>query len=70
MEETENMSGKNVRAVNNLYLDRNLPPVRITKGTVYNVEDVVENCIILHTDGGPSFLVDMYTFERTFEAVL
>ena len=70
MEGTENMSGKSVRAVNNLYLDRNLPPVRILKGMVYNVEDVVENCIILHSDGGPSFLVDMYTFEHTFEAMI
>ena len=64
------MNERSVRAVNSFYLDRNLPPVRITKGMVYNVEEVVENCIILNTDGGPSFLVDMYTFERMFEAVI
>ena len=64
------MKGKSVKAVSNLYLDRNLPPVRITKGTVYNVEEVVENCIILNTDDGPSFLVDMSTFERVFEVVI
>ena len=42
MEGAETMSGKSVRAVSNLYLDRNLPPVRIMKGMVYNVEDVAD----------------------------
>ncbi len=62
------MSNKRVMARDNLDLFWNLPAVKIRKDAVYNVEDVVENCIILNSDNGPSFLVDMYTFENLFIA--
>ena len=43
---------------------------RISAKTGQNVEAVLENGVILYTDGGERFMIDLETFENGFEAVL
>ena len=41
----------------------------LAKGSVYGVEAVLDNGIILYTDLGDRFMIDLATFEAGFEAV-
>ena len=63
------MDIKRVRTVEEIVFDRADPPVTLPKGCVYSVEAVLENGIILYTDGGERFMIDLATFEAGFEAV-
>lgn len=63
------MSEKRVRNIDVIELDEHVPPLRLEKGGEFIVEDVVENYIILRSEDGPSFMVDLPTFEVGFEAV-
>ena len=63
------MSEKRVRTIEVIELEQHNPPLRLEKGSQYIVEDVVESWIILRSEDGPSFMVDLPTFEVGFEAV-
>ena len=64
------MGDKRVRTIEEIVFERARPPVTLPKGSVYGVETVLENGIILYTDGGERFMIDLETFENGFEAVL
>jgi hypothetical protein len=64
------MDEKRVRTIEEIVFDRVQPPVTLAKGSVYGVEAVLENGVILYTDGGERFMIDLETFENGFEAVL
>ena len=61
---------KRVRTIEEIVFDRADPPVILEKGRVYGVEAVLENGIILYTEAGERFMIDLDTFERGFEAVM
>lgn len=63
------MDEKRVRTVEEIVFENADPPVILPKGSVYGVEAVLENGIILHTDEGERFMIDLTTFENGFEAV-
>ena len=62
------MDERRVRAVDDIVFDRADPPVTLKKGSVYAVEAVLEGGIILYTDSGERFMIDLNTFEAGFEA--
>ena len=64
------MEVKRVRTVEEIVFDRSDPPVTLEKGSIYNVEAVLDGGIILYTDDGERFMIDLTTFENGFEAVL
>lgn len=64
------MDQKRVRTVEEIVFDRADPPVTLPKGSVYEVEAVLENGIILYTEAGDRFMIDLSTFENGFEAVM
>lgn len=64
------MEMKKVRTAEEIVFDRVDPPVTLEKGSVYGVEAVLDNGIILCTDAGERFMIDLVTFENGFEAVL
>lgn len=63
------MFDKRVRTVEEIIFETAEPPVTLPKGTVYNVEAVLDNGVILYTDEGDRFIIDFKTFEDGFEAV-
>ena len=60
---------KRVRTVEEIVFEQTDPPVTLPKGRVYSVEAVLDNGIILYTDSGDRFMIDLATFEAGFEAV-
>lgn len=60
---------KRVRTVEEIVFERADPPVTLPKGSVYSVEAVLEGGIILYTEEGERFMIDLSTFEEGFEAV-
>ena len=60
---------KRVRTVEEIVFERAAPPVTLPKGSVYSVEAVLEGGIILYTEEGERFMIDLATFEEGFEAV-
>ena len=64
------METRRVRTIEEIVFDRADPPVTLPKGCTYNVEAVLNNGIILYTDEGDRFMIDLETFESGFEAVL
>lgn len=63
------MEEKRVRTVDDIVFAQADPPVTLAKGSVYLVEEVVGDWIILREEDGPSFMIDQITFEAGFEAV-
>ena len=63
------MDEKRVRPVEEIVFERAAPPVTLPKGSVYSVEAVREGGIILYTEEGERFMIDLATFEEGFEAV-
>ena len=63
------MSDKRVRTIEEIVFETADPPVTLPKGTVYCVEAVLDNGIILYTEDGDRFGIDLKTFEDGFEAV-
>lgn len=63
------MDVKRVRTIDDIVFDRADPPVTLPRGSVYSVEAVMENGIILCDDAGERFMIDLTTFENGFEAV-
>ena len=63
------MLDKRVRTVEEIIFETADPPVNLPKGTVYCVEAVLDNGIILYTEDGDRFAIDLKTFEDGFEAV-
>jgi len=63
------METKRVRTVEEIVFEGAEPTVTLAKGSVYNVEAVLDNGIILYTDAGERFMIDLATFEEGFEAV-
>ena len=61
---------KRVRTVEDIVFDRADPPVTLPRGSVYSVEAVLDGGIILYTDDGDRFMIDLVTFENGFEAVM
>ncbi len=59
---------KEVRALYDILLDKTGPGQKLEKGSVCEVEEVVENCVILRREDGSSCMVDLLDFERGFEA--
>ena len=64
------MEEKKVMASDDIIFEDAHPVVRITKGTVFLVEEVVQGGVILNTSEGERYLIDFDTFEAGFEAVL
>ena len=64
------MDEKHVRTIEEIVFEQAQPPVTLPKGSVYGVEAVLENGVILFTDEGERFMIDLETFENGFEAVL
>ena len=64
------MADRRVRTVDDIVFETADPPVTLAKGSVYGVEAVLENGVILYTDGRERFMIDLETFENGFEAVL
>ena len=64
------MEEKRVRTIEEIVFESADPPVTLKKGEVYRVEAVLPGGIILYTDGGERFMIDLDTFEKGFEAVL
>ena len=60
---------RRVRTVEEIVFEKADPPVTLAKGSVYGVEAVLDNGIILYTDSGDRFMIDLATFEAGFEAV-
>ena len=60
---------KRVRTVEEIVFEQSDPPVTLAKGSVYGVETVLDNGIILFTEAGDRFMIDLATFEAGFEAV-
>ena len=63
------MFDKRVRTVDEIIFERTDPPVTLPKGTVYCIEAVLDNGVILYTEDGDRFSIDLKTFEDGFEAV-
>ena len=63
------MGIRRVRTVEEIVFESADPPVTLPKGSVYSVEAVLEKGIILYTDEGERFMIDLPTFEQGFEAV-
>ena len=63
------MDEKRVRTIEEIVFEQAQPPVTLPKGSVYGVEAVLDNGIILYTDSGDRFMIDLATFEAGFEAV-
>ena len=63
------MDEKRVRTVEEIIFEHADPPVILPKGSEYLVEAVLEKGIILYTDEGDRFMIDLTTFENGFEAV-
>lgn len=61
---------KRVRTVEEIVFESADPPVTLEKGRVFGVEAVLDQGIILYTDDGDRFMIDLDTFERGFEAVM
>lgn len=59
---------RRVRTVEDIVFEQSDPPVTLAKGSVYSVEAVLDNGIILYTDSGERFMIDLKTFEAGFEA--
>jgi len=64
------MEVKRVRTIEEIVFDRADPPVTLEKGSIYSVEAVLDKGIILYTDDGERFMIDLNTFESGFEAVM
>ena len=64
------METRRVRTVEQIVFENADPPVTLEKGSVYGVEAVMEGGIILFTEDGERFMIDLQTFENGFEAVL
>lgn len=63
------MNEKRVRTIDEIVFDRTDSPVTLPKGSVYGVEAVLDGGIILYTEAGERFMIDLTTFESGFEAV-
>lgn len=63
------MNPKRVRTIEEIIFEQVDPPEVLPKGSEYWVESVQENGIILFTDDGDRFMIDLMTFENGFEAV-
>ena len=61
---------KRVRTVEEIVFESADPPVTLEKGRVFGVEAVLDQGIILYTEDGDRFMIDLDTFERGFEAVM
>ncbi|MDO4866374.1 MAG: hypothetical protein Q4C10_07420 [Clostridia bacterium] len=64
------MNEKRVRTVDEIVFEQADPPVALAKGSVYTVEAVLENGVVLRTEQGERFMIDLNTFELGFEAAL
>ena len=60
---------RRVRTLDEIVFETADPPVTLPKGHVYGVEAVLDNGVILYTDAGDRFMIDLSTFETGFEAV-
>ena len=63
------METRRVRTIEDIVFDRADPPVTLPGGSVYSVEAVLQHGVILYTDAGDRFMIDLATFEIGFEAV-
>ena len=57
-----------VKALHSIRLEGTETAEMLEKGSVCQVEEVVENCVILRREDGSSCMVDLLDFERGFEA--
>ena len=64
------MQDRRVRTIDQIVFENANPPAVLEKGAVYGVEAVTEGGVILYTDGGERFMIDLQTFENGFEAAL
>ena len=64
------MQERRVRTIDQIIFETADPPVVLEKGAVYGVEAVTDGGIILYTEAGERFMIDLQTFENGFEAVL
>ena len=64
------MNEKRVRTVDEIIFEQADPPVVLAKGSLYAVEAVLENGVVLRTEQGERFMIDLNTFELGFEAAL
>ncbi|MBQ8087123.1 MAG: hypothetical protein IJ234_01710 [Clostridia bacterium] len=62
------MEIKRVRCCEEIVFEQENPPVVLPKGSEYMVEVVLEQGIILYTETGERFMIDLATFEAGFEA--
>lgn len=60
---------RRVRTVEEIVFEQADPPVTLPKGRVFSVEAVLDSGIILFTEAGDRFMIDLPTFEAGFEAV-
>lgn len=59
---------KKVKAADDIIFEK--AGITIEKGTVFFVESVLENGIILYTEDGERYMIDLDTFEDGFEIAL
>ena len=63
------MNPKRVKTIEEIIFEQTDPPEVLPKNSEYCVEAVLENGIILYSDDGDRFMIDLTTFEAGFEAV-
>ena len=59
---------KRVRTLDDIVFESAEPPVTLPKGREYGVEAVTEQGVVLQSDDGERFMIDLETFEQGFEA--
>ena len=64
------MNEKRVRTVDEIIFEQADPQVVLAKGSVYAVEAVLEKGVVLRTEQGERFMIDLNTFELGFDAAL
>ena len=63
------MDIRRVRTIEEIVFEQSDPPVTLPKGREYMVEAVLHKGVILYTEDGERFMIDLITFENGFEAV-
>ena len=63
------MENRRVRTIDDIIFESAVPPVTLPKGTVYAVEAVTDQGVILCLNDDERFMIDFATFEAGFEAV-
>lgn len=59
---------KKVKAADDIIFEK--AGITIPKGTVFFIESVMQNGIILYTEEGERYMIDLDTFEDGFEIAL